>query len=74
MKYRIIMNTLLFILILTVSSVASATTLNQAKSQVARQTKGKVVSAYTTNKGGRKIHVIKVVTPKGKVRVVRVPA
>ena len=67
--YIIIVTTIFLIASLT----ATATTLQQAKSKVARETKGKVVSARTVKSGKRRVHVIKVLTSQGKVRTVRVP-
>ena len=64
---------ILFIILSLVIAPAWATSLQQAKNKVARQTKGKVVSARTVKSGKKRVHVIKVLTSKGKVRVVRVP-
>lgn len=51
-----------------------AISLQQAAKQVAAQHQGRVISARTENRGGKKIHIIRVVTKNGKVKTVRVPA
>lgn len=48
-------------------------TLNQAVEQVRRQYGGRIVSAETRKRGGREVHVIKVLTADGKVKTVEVP-
>ena len=52
---------------------AVAQSLDQAAAQAARQYDAKVLSAQTVNEGGRKVHVIKLLTKKGVVKIVRVP-
>ncbi len=47
-------------------------TLSQAVQQVRRQYKGQIVSAETQVNGNRETHIIKVLTPDGKVKTVRV--
>ncbi|MDX1571140.1 MAG: hypothetical protein R3200_11685 [Xanthomonadales bacterium] len=53
--------------------VAQAISLSQAVEQVRRDTNGKILSARTEVKGNREVHVIKVLTPEGRVRTIRVP-
>jgi len=48
--------------------------LNQAVQQVQQQTGGRILSADTVNRGGRRVHRIKVLTPSGQVRVYTVDA
>jgi len=52
---------------------AWAISLGEAASRVARQYDGKVVSAQTIHSGGRTVHVIRILTPDGVVRTIRVP-
>ncbi|AKS41430.1 PepSY domain-containing protein [Wenzhouxiangella marina] len=58
--------------LMTVS--AWAITLREAAERVARQYEGRVVSAQTVERDGRRVHVIRVLTRDGVVRTVRVPA
>ena len=46
--------------------------LSQAVQQVRRQYNGQIVSAETQVRGNRETHIIKVLTPDGKVKTVRV--
>lgn len=46
--------------------------LNQAASMVQRRTGGRILSATTSQNQGQTIYLIKVLTPKGVVRVYRV--
>jgi len=48
--------------------------LEKAARQAARQNDAKVLSARTEKKGGQNVHQIKVLTNKGVVKTVRVPA
>ncbi len=50
----------------------NCTTLSQAIEQVRRRTGGRVVSADTRVQGGREVHLIKVLTPDGKVKTHKV--
>lgn len=52
---------------------AWAQSLGQAAEQAARQHDGKVLSARTEQQGDRRVHVIKLLTRDGVVKVVRVP-
>lgn len=50
-----------------------AQTLDEAARQAARQNNAKVLSARTVKEGNRRVHVIRVLTPNGVVKNVRVP-
>lgn len=66
-----LVRTLLICLVLFASS-AGAATLSQAIDKARRDTGGKVLSAHTEVQGDREIHVVKVLTPDGRVKVIRV--
>ena len=51
---------------------AYALSLEQAARQAARQHNAKVLSARTINQGGKRVHVIKLLTKEGKVKTVRI--
>ena len=51
---------------------SGCTSLSQAVQQVRRQYNGQIVSAETQVRGNRETHIIKVLTPDGKVKTVRV--
>lgn len=53
---------------------AAAVTLDEAARQAARQNNAKVLSAKTVNKGNGRQHEIKLLTKKGVVKTVKVPA
>ena len=61
------------LLTLTVASDAWAQTREEAAAQAARQYNAKVLSAKTVQEGGRRVHVIKLLTKDGVVKTVRVP-
>ena len=48
--------------------------LDEAVSRARRQTDGKILSAETVRKNGRRVHRIKVLTPDGRVRRVQIDA
>lgn len=48
-------------------------TLEQASEMVRKQSKGKVLSARTTNFNGGRTHRIQVLTPSGRVKIFQVP-
>ncbi len=48
--------------------------LDAAVAMVRERFGGKVISATTTSRGGKKVHVIKVLSDEGRVRTVRVDA
>ncbi len=50
------------------------TSLEQAVKRVRKQTGGRILSANTVDKGGRKVHRIKVLMKNGRVRVINVNA
>lgn len=52
----------------------SGVSLDEAVSRVRRQTNGKILSAETVRANGRMVHVIKVLTPDGRVKRVRIDA
>lgn len=56
------------------SSNKKATSLNDAVDQVKRDTGGRILSAQTVNKGGKRVHRIKVLTPDNRVRIVNINA
>jgi len=58
---------------LSVPAGAFAQTLEEAAQQAARQYNAKVLSARTVKDGNRRVHVIKLLTKDGVVKVVRVP-
>jgi hypothetical protein len=68
--YRIFL-TLLLALMLPLTVVAQS--LDQAARKAANQNDAKVLSARTTHKGKKRVHVIKVLTRDGVVKTVRVP-
>lgn len=70
---RTVTQILLALLLTMALGVAQAMTLAQAVNKVKRDTGGKVLSAQTVVQGQRQMHVIKVLTKDGRVRVVRVP-
>ena len=61
---------LLMILLLPVSVYSQS--LEEAARQAARQHNAKVLSAHTEQQGSKKVHVIKLLTPDGVVKTVRV--
>ncbi len=61
---------LMLILLLPVNAYSQS--LDEAARQAARQYNAKVLSAYTEQQGNRKVHVIKLLTPDGVVKTVRV--
>jgi len=52
----------------------SEMSLDAAVAMVRERFGGKVISASTSNRGGKKVHVIKVLSDEGRVRTVRVDA
>jgi uncharacterized membrane protein YkoI len=65
--------TLVLCLSLAASSPALCQTLDEAARQAARQHDAKVLSAQTVEEGGRRVHVIKLLTQDGVVKTVRIP-
>ncbi|NRB71953.1 MAG: hypothetical protein HRU51_08585 [Xanthomonadales bacterium] len=65
---------LVLVLAMSWSLTAFAISLQDAARKVAREHNARVLSAKTvTQSGGKRVHVIKVVTKKGVVKTVRVP-
>ena len=64
---------ILFVLMLALAPAAFAQTLEQAAQQAASQHHAKILSASTVQDGNRRVHVIKLLTTDGVVKVVRVP-
>ena len=62
---------MLLAVLLPVTGMAQS--LDQAARQVASEYRAKVLSAHTEQKGDRQVHVIKLLTPDGVVKVVRIP-
>ena len=62
------------LLICWVSASAYATELDDAAKQAARQNNAKVLSAKTVKRGNANTHEIKLLTNKGVVKTVKVPA
>lgn len=61
------------LLVLALMPAAWGQTLEQAARQAASQNDAKILSATTVQEGNRQVHVIKLLTPEGVVKVVRVP-
>jgi hypothetical protein len=62
-----------FAIALALATGAWAQTLDEAANQAARQYNAKVLSAQTVQEGGKRVHVIKLLTKDGVVKTVRVP-
>jgi hypothetical protein len=60
-------------LLLALPLTVFAQSLDQAAGEAARQYDAKVLSAHTEQNGDRQVHVIKLLTNDGVVRVVRIP-
>ena len=58
---------------LATSAAAWAQSLDEAARQAAKQYDARVLSAQTVQEGNRKVHVIKLLTKDGVVKVVRIP-
>lgn len=72
--YKLLLTTLAALLLgLSVPTGAFAQSLDDAARQAARQYNAKVLSARTVQDGDRRVHVIKLLTKDGVVRVVRIP-
>lgn len=72
--YKLLLTTFAAILLgLSVPTGAFAQSLEEAARQAARQYNAKVLSARTVQDGNRRVHVIKLLTRDGVVRVVRIP-
>ena len=62
-----------FMLVFALAPAVFAQSLEQAAQQAANQHDAKILSATTVQDGDRQVHVIKLLTPDGVVKVVRVP-
>ena len=72
--YKLLLTALAALLLgLSVPTAAFAQSLEEAARQAARQYDAKVLSARTVQEGDRRVHVIKLLTKDGVVRVVRIP-
>lgn len=58
---------------LSATSGAYAQSLEEAAREAARRYDAKVLSARTVQEGNRRVHVIKLLTKDGVVKVVRIP-
>ncbi len=67
-----LIRTLIALSLLLVVSLAQAMSLSEAVDKVRRETGGKVLSARTEINSDREVHIVKVLTGDGRVRVVRV--
>ena len=65
---------LLAVVLALMLGVAQAITLSEAVEKVRRETGGQILSAKTEVRSGRQVHVIKVLTPDGRVRIVEISA
>jgi len=73
MKLRQISMIFALFLALAVPAGAWAQSLDEAAREAARQYNAKVLSAQTVQEGGRRVHVIKLLTREGVVKTVRIP-
>lgn len=73
MKTRFAKLALAAALTLAMTASAWAQTLDEAARQAARQYDAKVLSARTVQEGKQRVHVIKLLTKDGVVKVVRIP-
>lgn len=73
MKNRFATLALAFAIALATSAGAWAQSLDEAARQAARQYDAKVLSARTVQEGKQRVHVIKLLTKDGVVKVVRIP-
>ena len=61
------------VLVFALAPAAFGQSLEQAAQQAANQYDAKILSAETVQDGNRQVHVIKLLTADGVVKVVRVP-
>jgi outer membrane lipoprotein-sorting protein len=73
MKTRFAVCVLTIFIALSVPTGAWAQSLDEAAAQAARQYNAKVLSARTVQQGKKRVHVIKLLTPDGVVKTVRIP-
>jgi len=72
MKPSVVRCLLALLLALFLTSPVMAQTLDEAAQKAARQYDAKVLSAHTVQEGGKRVHVIKLVTKDGVIKTVRV--
>lgn len=65
---------LLLTCLLSLPAGGAQLSLDQAVARVRAETGGKVVSARTIQKGGRRLHQIRILTPNGRVKNINVDA
>ena len=73
MKSKLIATALAACLAFGLPAAVMAQSLDEAARQAARQYDAKVLSAQTVQEGERRVHVIKLLTKDGVVKVVRIP-
>jgi outer membrane lipoprotein-sorting protein len=73
MKRKFAAFALAVVMALAVPAGAWAQSLDEAAAQAARQYNAKVLSAQTVQEGKQRVHVIKLLTKDGVVKVVRIP-
>lgn len=72
MRLRNLHKLSLILLVFLMPVSAFAISLNEAAEQAARQNDAKVLSARTVQKGGSRVHEIKLLTRDGVVKTVRI--
>jgi len=72
MRSKILQKLCLMLLVMSMPLSSWAISLDEAAKQAARQNNAKVLSARTVEKGGRRVHEIKVLTEDGVVKTVRI--
>lgn len=73
MNKRIAAFALAVAMALAMPAAAWAQSLDEAAAQAARQYNAKVLSAHTEQQGKKRVHVIKLLTKDGVVKIVRIP-
>lgn len=72
-KNKVMAAALAACLALCLPAAIMAQSLDEAARQAARQYNAKVLSAQTVQEGERRVHVIKLLTKDGVVKIVRIP-
>ena len=72
MRQKALQKICLVLLVFLMPVAAFAISLDEAAQQAARQNDAKVLSARTVEKGGRRVHEIKLLTKDGVVKTVRI--
>ena len=73
MKLKALQIVCLTLLVTMLPASALAISLNDAAKRAAQQNNAKVLSARTVQQGNSRVHVIKLLTKNGVVKIVRVP-